>query len=339
MEREVENTEVVNEIETPVENESSDAGESKEAAASAPEGEASTGEEGSALEGSEGEGSELGEQPAFTPNLKFKVMDSEHEVPELLRGLIVDEKSQKEVIEILEKAYGLDHVKPKHETLRSEHRELKEKWSNVETGYENLQQFVKSGKPDDFREFVKFWGIPKEILYQYAAEELQFEQAPPEVKAQLQQQREREEALRETQRQVQFLQQSNMQQAASVRKRELADEMAKPEVGKIASDYDAKFGAGAFQRKVIEKGQFAYQTTRRDLPASEAVKLALADLTWNMPAPTAQKTPSAPAVTVATQKKLPVIPNVGSGRGASPVKKQFTSIEDLKKHRQALYES
>ena len=47
-------------------------------------------------------------------------MDKEHEVPEFLRGVVKDAATEKQVRELVEKAIGLDYVKPKLEQTRQQ---------------------------------------------------------------------------------------------------------------------------------------------------------------------------------------------------------------------------
>ena len=65
----------------------------------------------------DGKGDEKGEkEPEWSPNLKVKVMDEEHDLPEWVKGAITKE-NESEVRDIFEKALGLPHLKTKNQDL------------------------------------------------------------------------------------------------------------------------------------------------------------------------------------------------------------------------------
>lgn len=263
----------------------------------------------------------------FTPNFKFKVYDKEHEIDEIYRPLIKDKETEKRVRELHEKAYGIDGIKQDRETLRSSLTEANEKISRTDKALESLGGYVQKKDYDSFFDALK---INKRDIIEYAIQVAKREQDPQAMQAYESERQARlhRESLDATQSQV-FAEQQRL--ASERRGFELSQVLTTPEVGQFAQAYETRIGKpGAFREFVIQIGR-SFEAQQQDLTAAQAVEKAIEYLQGSpiVAGATAQpQATAAPQVVQASAK--PVIPNI-QGRGTSPVKPSYNSLEDLKR--------
>lgn len=319
------------------------------------EGEAAPTEAGAAgAEGATGAAGAAAAAP-YKPNFKFKVHDKEHEIPEWARSALKDAKSEKEVREIFEKAYGLDPVKnraqrfkEKAETLEKTHTEFVEKqYAPLVSTLQEAKHYLESPNPVDFDNFLDVMGIPPEKVLTWAVHKAKYLEMPPEQKLQVDNMRAASRQARVAQTQNQRLMTQNEQQAVQARTERLATVLEKPEVKTVAAAYDEILGEpGAFQAEVIRHAREVYMTTRKDISVDEAVEKVLARA-GKFVALKGQTTTTGgaagagaagagnanPSVNPPTRKNVPTIPNISGNSGASPARKVPTSTDDLRKMR------
>lgn len=280
---------------------------------------------------------------AYTPNMKFKVLDKEHEIPKEFQALIKDAKSEKMVKEIFEKSYGLDSVKEKAAEVRTQRdtfaKENRELTAGIQSARSSYLAAVQSGnwlKLDDF--FAKL-SIPQEHVLQYALAKVNLTNLPPEqqkvIEGQLEADRRAEFAdqqAREAQGQVQ----STGQQLKQL---QFDFVMAKPDTKSYADAFDAQVGKpGAFAQRVIDTAQLEWHTRKVDISVEQAVQKVIADFglkprveTPAAAAAPAASAPGAPEKRV-IQRQATTIPNI-QGRSSSPLASKPKSIDDLIKLR------
>lgn len=284
------------------------------------------------------EGEKEGEITPFTPDFKLKVMDKEFEIPEQFRALMKDKTTESEVRKVFEKAFGLDFAKPKHEQVKIENLGLKQENDNYKVGLQELGGFLQNG---DYQSFFEFWRIPEDNVLQIAANILRYRELPAEQRAGLERQKELERQSKQAHSQIQALTTQNRQAAAQARTLELETTVSRGDIASVATEYDTRVGQpGAFRQEVINRGLAHFyrtlNTTGRgeDLPIKDAVDQVMRGLGYveqdnpNDPSGNLGTTPQR-VVAPVQEKKLPVLPNVGSG-GASPVRKAASSIAELR---------
>ena len=279
------------------------------------------------------------ETPAYTPNFKFNVLDKAHEVPKEFQSLIKDEKSEKMVKEIFEKAYGLESVKTKATEARAERDALAAETQTIKAGIDGLRSIyqgaVQSGnflKLDDFFAKLK---IPQEHIMQYALAKVNLSNLPPEQQQLIQSKMDADKRAEMESAQAQNTLTEAQQARAQLMTLQLEYTLAKPDVKSIAEAFDAQAGKpGAFRQQVINMGNLHFLTRKVDLTPEQAAMQVIADLGLKAPV-AATSAASAPVATTATptDKKVIVretktIPNI-SGRSSSPLKKGPRSVEDL----------
>ena len=276
-----------------------------------------------------------GEKPAYTPDFKYKASGKEMEIPEKFRALITDKESEEEVKKLFGQAATLDEFKGENAKVKENLHKVGTELNRYNEGIGKLRQMVQK---NDFDSFFKGMNIPEEKIYKWVLDKVNYNQLPPEQRAQIDHQRNLE---RQTE-----MAQSNLGQA-SLREQQLAVQlktmqfehaMGTPHVKSIADSYDARVGKpGAFSNAVIEHGKSVWALTGQDLTPEQAVtdfvqKYGITSLLQGQaPAAGAASPPSANAAPAASAPATPpvkVIPNV-AGRSASPIKKGPRSIEDL----------
>lgn len=285
-----------------------------------------------------------GETPAFSPNFKYKVMEQEKEIPEIFRSLVKDAETEKTVRELMEKADGLDFVKPKLAETRQERDQFRSGLEGMQGQVNHARQLFSRGDIDGW---LKFLQVPEERMLQWVADKLNYNQLPPDQRAILDQRKQAEERAWSAEQQASSSRQTQEQLLTQQVQMQLESVLARPDVSSVAQAFDSRRGANAFRAEMNRRGDY-YWRTEGKLVAPDQLAKELLDLlgptsTPAAPAPTAAapgvtapaQAPAAPATPpVVSQKQTPVIPNV-SGRSAAPIKGTVKSLGDLRaKHKE-----
>lgn len=276
-----------------------------------------------------GDGTDAPLTPAYTPNIKFKVLDKEHEIPEFLRPVMKDAQTEKQLKELHEKAFGLDVVKPKYQETKKQLDDVKGRFEQQTQGITRLGGYIKK---NDLASFFKELNISEDQVLRYALERVEYRQLPIEQRMAVDAQMQEREKLTEFESKAQDFEQSYYAESTKNRSLQLDHGLAKPEVKTTAEAFDAQVGnPGAFRDEVIKRGLLAFHTTGADISVDQAMSEVLALARAVVPA---GGTPAAAAPGLAqgatpAPVQPPIIPNV-AGRGASPAKRVVTSIADLR---------
>lgn len=273
--------------------------------------------------------------PVYTPNFKFKVMDRELEIEEAYRSIIKDAKTEAKVRELHEKAYGLDAIKPRYQDVREKYKSLNQEHTNFKGNIQKTLSKLERGDMDGFFNDVK---IPREKIFQYVLDKLNYQNLPPEQQRMIDAQRSQEERAYQLELQNQELQQAYQHQAVQARTVEMHSALSRPNVKSVSDAFDAARGQGAFENEVIRRGQLAYYTTGKDITADQAVQEVLQLLGQ----PAREQTQAAPqqaAMNAQAQQAMnqpqaqgqrpPVIPAV-TGRSTSPARRSPKSLDELR---------
>ena len=281
-------------------------------------------------------GQKAPETPAFTPNFKFKVMDKELEVPKFLQEAVKSPADEKALKELMEKAYGLDYVKPKYQETREQLKQVGTQFSSLNGQINECRQMYQRGDLDGF---FKRLAIPEDTILQWVAKKIELQQLPPEQRNVIVAQKQAEERAWQAEQQVAHFQSTHEQMLSQQVQMALDSELSKPDVKAVQDAYDARMGAGAFKQEIGRRGDYYWRTNGGQIvPPSDVVKEMMSVLgplaPPAQPATTAASgTPVAPNAAPAgmsAKPATPVLPNI-SGRSGSVVKSQIRSIDDLKK--------
>ena len=266
----------------------------------------------------------------WTPDFKFKAAGKEHEIPELYRGLVKDDKTLEEVKRLHEKAYGVDSLVQSRDSLKKHISELQpvlQEYQTVTRNFERLSHFVQNG---DFDSFFKSLQIPEKSIYEWIRQKIELQDAPPEVRQQYERNRQLSQQQWETNQELE----QYRSRAAEYDQMEAFNTVSSAVsqlAGDIAQAYDAKLGEGAFVDHVINKGIQLTQAMRREPPLEAVIDLVKEEITKLGIAPAqVQVNQGAPQGTPPAPKQKPTIPVVPAG-GQSPVKQKIRTMDDLKK--------
>lgn len=267
--------------------------------------------------------------PQFVPNYKFKALDKEHEIPESLRAAIKDADTEKQVRELMLKAIGMDHIKPKYQ-------ETRQKYEEVNTAYQGITKQISDLRADyqkgDMASFFEKLQIPEEKILQYAVQLVQNKELPPEQQQMLAARRDAEKRAQQLEVQNYQLSEQTMAHAVEAKRWQLDTVMQRPDVSNYAEAYDKARGKpGSFRDVVIRTGEAAFHTRQKDISPEEAIKEAMDMLGGAYRAQQAMAEPVQQQVQQPVAKKPVVIPNVQGRSSTSPTKKQLTSLDDLRK--------
>lgn len=269
--------------------------------------------------------------PEYVPSYAVKSYGKEYEIPETFRSLIKDKETEKAVREVFERAYGLDNLKGVHQNVRQENVSLKEWKESTEREIGALNEALASKDFDSVREIL---GISEEDLIRHA---IALVERTPEQKSALQQQRRQSQELSQRDMEYQRVLQQNEQMAVRMREIELDQYLFKPEVAAIAQKYNAgKANPDAFKDLVIRVGQ-SHVALGKDIPVAEAVREAIGYLEGfvRIEDDPAGTPPAGNGPKVVPRNHKEALPNI-AGSNKTPVKSQVTSIEDLKRIRDAM---
>jgi len=258
-------------------------------------------------------------------SFKYKVKDSEHDMPDWVHPLVKDADTEKEMKTLFSRGHGIEDIKTERQTLRDELTEVRDSKESIDQSLNTLSEYVQKG---DMKSFFEALQIPKDLVMKYAVEELKYSEMSPEQRSKIDNDRQVNQQLQELQYQNQTLQQQSEQARVSQKQFELSNAISRPEVATTAQTFDARNGAGAFQREVVNQGVLAFHTEGVELTTDQAVGKVLGLLGALTPADPAVATPNVVPGQATTAK--PVIPNMQSG-GGSPVRSVPRSLEDLRK--------
>ena len=273
-----------------------------------------------------------GGDPEWQPNFKFKVMDKEHEIPEIFHSAINSPESEKAFREVYEKALGLDHVKPKLQEFQKKYAEINGAHTNVMAGIQDLREAYQRG---DFESFFGKMQIPEEKILQWVIKKAQYNQLPPEQRQALDERRAAETRAIQLEKQNRSYQQQIEAQTTQAKSYGLQVTLARPDVQSFASSFDETAGKpGSFREAVRQHGDYVYRSSngRVDLTPEQAVQQVMERYgKFVQPRQASQAGQGNPNPQPAPTKPLP---NLGSGRGGSAAtgKPKFTSLDQLKAH-------
>lgn len=287
-------------------------------------------------------------EPAYTPNLKFKVKGEEKEFDEWIRASIKDADTEKKARELMEKYYGFDTIKADRETVKKEFETVKE---DAQKLYGILNEATTlAGKPT-FENldtlFSDKLGIPPEAIYKWAVEKANREQNwTPEQRKAYQDSRNLEYQLREKDNEVKQYQTMYQQQQVQQREQEVQNLVSHPEVQELSGLLAERTGDPyALYNEVVKLGKYYAVVEQKDVPPVQLVR-EIASRAGYRPgtgqsqasiSPSAgqagEQVMNSPKVVQPSQK--PTIPNIAA-KGGTPVAKKFKSFDELRKRAEEL---
>ena len=282
-------------------------------------------------------------EEAYKPNVKYKVMDKEFEIPKQFHSLMKDAESEKMVRELYEKAGGLDVVKTKLADTRTERDKFQQESTQIKASIDGLRSVYQSAmqtgnllKLDTFFERLK---IPEQVIMQYALAKVNFAELPAEQRQLIQSQMQSEKQAEMLATQNQQYQQQVAAQMQATKAVQMEAALARADISPIAEAFDTRQGKpGAFREIVRQHGEYRWNQgtdLTPDQAAQEVIRIYGLQAVANAQsavAPQGNQTDASgqPSGKKVVQRTTATIPNIQGRSGASPLKGKPKSIEDLK---------
>ena len=273
-------------------------------------------------------------EPApYAADFKFRYRDADEnkidgEIDDWARTFINQENEEK-FKQIWAKAHGLDFVKNRFSKTKGEFQEYKSKVDPLLQAWDDLSTTYNRGDLDGF---FKGLQIPDEVLFKHVLDKLNYQQLPPEQRAERDRMTHTQRRAHELETQNQALQQQFYSQQVQARETTLQQSMSKPEVAAVAEAFDQRLGKqGAFREEVIKRGVLAHTTTGQDITPEQAISEVMGIYAaFVQPSQAGQMSPQmTPGAPQGTSKQTPVIPNVGA-KNSSPTRKSPKSLDELR---------
>jgi hypothetical protein len=274
----------------------------------------------------------------YKVNPKFIALGKEYDLPKWAQEAIKNADSEKEVKEVFEKSFVVDHFKGKNQELNEKHSTLQKTYTELSEGVHELREIyqsaVSSGNLIALDDFFAKLKIPPQVILQYAAQRINLEEMPQDQRYAIESSLQAQRRARDLEKQNQSYQMSAQQAEAQARAMQLQSVLAKPDIAQSVQAFDSAPGRkpGDFWNRVREHGEYTWFKHQKDLSPEEAVTqvLAMYGVQGQQATPAAQpQQPATQPVAAAPHRDVPVIPNV-SGKSSSPMKQTVKSIDDLR---------
>jgi len=269
----------------------------------------------------------------YQPNYKYKSYSKEFEFDDWAKAAIKDKETEEKARALFAKAAGLDGVKESLEKYKSEYTPQVEEFRQVKQGLEQISHFVKQ---KDFDNFFASLNIPLQNVYEWLERKVEEAKQPPHIQQEIAQKRELSRNMLQQQYHNQMMQEQQQMMIRQNQERELDMYSQLPQVASVQSQYEARMGDGAFKKLVLDRISLGAQQGQ-NLGVAEAVQMVSSTLEkfmggTQMPGVTPQ-TSNQPQQAMPSQQpgKPPVLPNISSGKGTSPIKAAPKSLDEIRK--------
>jgi len=288
---------------------------------------------------------EPAEPVEFKTDYKYKVRDEEHEIEEWARPFIKDEDTLKQFKELYTRGHGLALAKEERDTYKGKFTDLEQSINKVT---DIVQEYY--NHPSDSvavantaRKFIQELGLPQEMFMQYALEEFKYRQLSPEQRTAIDAQRAQQHQIATFQKSQKTLEEQNHDLIVERNNLELDRSLAEPQVSGLVQEYDSRVGTpGAFRSMVIQRG-IAHGNRNVIKQPHEVVSEVAQELgkilqgtgmqagqVGTPGAHTPQQKKTFSAADLQQQRQKPVLPNISGQGGVSPVKKGYTSLDQIR---------
>lgn len=271
------------------------------------------------------------DEPIYEANHTYKVLDSEFEMDDRLKGFIKNEEDEGYFRDLLERAHGLEKVQGDRQVLRTDNTRLMETENQRQAAVGQLNSFVQN---NDLKPFLDTFKVSKNQIIEYASNLLKIEEMEPQERAAYDKNEQDRMQGYDLQQQNQVLQQQNNHLQTQQLATSVDSTLGSPEFSNYVRDYDAQKGAGSFKREIAQLGNAYWHQTQGKVVAPEHLAREFINRSWMGAPPEAAHTPEhqAPArhtKVVVRDRNQPTMPRIRGG-GASPIKTYPKSIADLR---------
>lgn len=287
-------------------------------------------------------------EPAFTPDYKFRANQQDMEIPEEFRAHIKDVESQKRMKDMFEKFHGFETQKTKLSSLEQDVTKYRGGYEGIVNNLQDIQQgyahAVQSGNLHNLDMVFQKLGLGEDVLMAWAGEKAKLAGLEPEQQRAIMHSNKLEREAYEHGQHQNYLMNQNQQKDLQIRQMQFDSAMAAPQIQGFAQELDGKFGmAGFFAEEVVKAGQMAYALEKKVLSVPEAMQAVITK--YGLKGQAQQVQPQGQGNANGQQggnvsadgKKIiqrdnKVIPNIGSASGASPVGTgKAKNLDDVRK--------
>lgn len=263
------------------------------------------------------------ETPEWQPNYKYKYRGEEKEIDDpYFRSVIKDPDSEKKFRDLYERAEATSFYKQDFYDIRKKYEDIAPKYQELDSQLKKIATVYEKG---DMDLFFKGLGVDEKKVFEWVAKKLQYEQLPEDQKRLYDENRDARVRSLGMEEELAYHREQAAKEAVNARSFQLERELGKADVQSIASEYDAIYGNGSFEKEVVRAGQFEWLTNKRDISAVEAVQMVVGKVK-----PIVERLQSAGTPANPSMPKPKVITNLAASSNM-PAKRRITSIEDLKK--------
>lgn len=269
--------------------------------------------------------------PDYKVNPEFVTFGEKKKFDDWALPYIKDAETETKFRELFQAKYSIDRVKQKRDEYQAQLNETAQAYGHLERRVGRLSGYLEQG---DLAAFQREAKLPDEAILMRAKQILDAQQNPALKAAEDQRYAAHARAV-ELEEQNSFYQSQIQGEAVSRRTAELDQTLARPDVSQVAASFDARAGKiGAFRDEIIRRGIYHATVNNRDVPVEQILQelsplFQLAAQAPAAPTPVVAAQPSAGLPPSKPQERKPVIPNV-QGRGTSPTKKVFKSLDELR---------
>lgn len=280
---------------------------------------------------------------AYEPNFKFKYYDQEGEFDEWARQFVKDKETEDRFRGLYAKSNGFDVLRDKFKAKTGEYGELETKYKDIETKYTSLDQEIDEviwQRDNDLHGFFESWNVPVDRVIDFVEQYLDKLGLPPDQQKKLDDQRAVLAEKRQLEKQVQQFSSEKQQQSQQAHVEEFESLIEHPEVAGFAAEYDARVGSeGSFAQAVIQHGDTHFHRTGESLSPIDAIRAVYKQYkpfvrgdAGAKPAPQAGASAEQSREPAPQHQRPKPVPSLGGASTASPTKKVYKSLDDLKKH-------
>ena len=283
----------------------------------------------------------------YVADLNFKVMDDEHKFPDFIHSFITDKEKENQMRDLLTKAAGLDRYKTSNEELTERNAGYERQIDGYQPALQQYKQLseiaIEARNTGDYGQFFAAAQMNPQQIIQWASNVVAQQQKNPQYLQQQNQQHQASFQSQQYQNQAQTMEQQNQNLQQQMYQQQVNFEVMNPANADFIKDFDSRAGSpGSFQKEVVQYGAMIEATTGKTLPPSQIVS-ELKTRYQGFLTPSAQQVQAQtslsqeagqPSETVQSQSGKPVIPHI-KGKSHSPVKKQISSTDDLRRLRKA----
>ena len=291
------------------------------------------------------------ETPAtdWSPDWKYKVRDQEFEMDDWAKSAVKDEDTYKKVLDLYTRGHGLEIAKQERDQFKNAYTDLEASVNHVANISKEYYQDPTNPQhvASVARRFINALDLPPQMFLQYAIDEVNYRNLPQEQRQAIDMQRKMEADQVQLQQQNQQLQEQQGSMQSQHFSQLLDYKLADPTVAPMVQQYEQRVGKpGAFTELVVQRGIYHEKMNGSTITPDQAVSEVI-QLLGITPGGT-QTQNSVQAGTQVTQPqqnqtsqgtvpgKKPVLPNISGQSGASPVKRTYTSLEQIRKRKAEL---